>query len=257
VNLQTSTPTTLSTFNFPLQNLPAKLVKTPIMPPSEARKSTKESRAIGKIENIDSEDGIKLSASGRPVRKGAGKRPTDSNFVNSIDAIHDSIGDLVEENKKLISSSKSAKRKALAVFKRGRSPSPPPLVPIECPDVKAFAVQENDPAPEVIERTAMEPVNLVFHIPPGFQGPLKVQLDPETIARLATPCPLALSYSIPRSHKRQRLTDVDLSPKAIKKSHLPINVQRWVKKYGDKPRGFCDLPAGKLCYNVQVCFWLI
>ena len=211
------------------------------MAPVQALKSTKES--LLKAEEPIVDDDVKLSASGRPVRKGAGKRTSDSNYVNSIEAIRDTIGDLIEEKKQIFNNSKTTKKKVSMALKRPRSPSPPPLHPVECPDAKYFMAQESSPDPEITEATAFEPINLTFNIPIGFHGPLKVQLTGDLIARLATPSPLTHSFQLQRPTKRQRLIE-ESTPKQ-KKLSKPGKIERWVKKYGQEPRGFCHLPPGK------------
>jgi hypothetical protein len=210
------------------------------MAPVQALKSTKESML--KPEDPAADDDVKLSSSGRPVRKGAGKRVSDTNYVNSIDAIRDTIGDLIEEKKQIYSNSKTMKKKVPMSLKRPRSPTPPPLNPVECPDSKYFATQESSPDPEITEATAFEPINLTFNIPMGFHGPLKVQLTGDLIARLATPSPMIHNFPQQRCIKRQKLIE-EPTPK-LKKSK-PGKIERWVKKYGQEPRGFCHLPAGK------------
>jgi hypothetical protein len=211
------------------------------MPSPLARKSTKENQL--KPEDADMNDDHKLTTTGRPVRRTAGKRALDSNYVNSTDAIRDTLGDMIEETKNLFTN-KNTKKRVSTALRKIRSPTPPPLRTVDCPDASVFSTMENSPAPEITAATAFEPINLTFNIPLGFHGPLKIQLDGDILSRLATPSPLSHNFPTPpRANKRARIFDEHLP--VHKKASRSKKIDRFIRKHGHAPRGFCDLPPGK------------
>ncbi|KAF2670982.1 hypothetical protein BT63DRAFT_205433 [Microthyrium microscopicum] len=179
-------------------------------------------------------------ATGRPIRKNAGKREANPQYVNSIESIPDAMGDLIEENKLILNSGRNQKGKKR---KRARSPSPPPppLSPVECLTETDFTPLENTPTPEVTAVSELEPIQISFNIPLGFQGPLKIELDPSNFIRLATAASIqkAKSGSVP-ALKRQKLHE---PTQFSSNHHKSKRVMKWVNKYGTEPRGFLQLPA--------------
>jgi hypothetical protein len=175
---------------------------------------------------------------GRPSRKGAGKRTTDPDFVNSTEVIQDAIGDMIDENKEIMNGGRTKGRKR----KRARSPSPlpPPLSPVEVLNEAHFTPMEETPVPETMEMAQFEPISLTFNIPLGFSGPLNVQLDPSNfIRRPAAPTPQRTQYVVEPPVKRKKMELASSNGPRSKK------LAKWIKKYGAPPRGFMDLPAGK------------
>jgi hypothetical protein len=174
----------------------------------------------------------------RPTRKTAGKRAVNPDYVNSTEVIQDAIGDMIDENKEIMNGGRSKGRKR----KRARSPSPlpPPLSPVEVLNEAHFTPMEESPMPETMEVSHFEPINLTFNIPLGFQGPLKVELDPSNFVRRPTaPVPQRTQYVVEPPVKRRKLEQGSQNGARSKK------MAKWVKKYGKPPRGFLDLPAGK------------
>lgn len=193
------------------------------------------------------EEEVKLTASGRPMRRGAGKRGSDPNYVDSTSAIHDSLGDLIEETKEMLSNTRYGKKRANALLKRPRSPSPPPMRIVECPSESYFTSQENTPAPDMseeVDTVGYQPITLTFNIPVGFTGPLQLQLDPAMLIPMATPSPLSqrLPMNPPPFKRFKYLDEPTFKPK---RSRSAKKIAKYVQKHETEPRGFCDLPAGK------------
>jgi hypothetical protein len=229
---------------------------------TQARKSIKEmptnSNRAGS-EELGAEEPPQFSANGRPMRKSAGKRLSNPEFVNSTEVIQDAMGDMKEDNRALLT---SGRRTKATKRKRARSPSPAiaALSPVQCVTESDFTTQETTPAPvEVTEATGGGPINLTFNIPLGFVGPLKVQLDPSILNQLGHFQPTRSSTQaistekLPKANdfKRLKLTEESQKPQAPKSKKLT----KWIKKYGAPPRGFLDLPAGKThVFPFQSCF---
>jgi hypothetical protein len=183
-------------------------------------------------------DPIQISTSGRPLRKNAGRRTIDPNYVNSTDNINDAIGDLKEESKIAPSKFKKPLRK-----KRMRSLSPPPLSPlsVDFPTEAEFLAQEDPVDPYITMASGLQPINLTFNIPQGFNGLLKVQIDPATLLRLSTP-PSTRQQSPAFPTKRQCF-GLSSPVKSECRDQTSPTVASFIMKNGP-PRGFCDLPPG-------------
>jgi hypothetical protein len=163
---------------------------------------------------------------GRPVRKSAGRREIDPNYVNSTETINDAIGDLVEENKAIYPKQKKAIKR-----KRARSPSPPPLSPVEFPSNQQLKAQE-DPIDLTIAMPSEAPCHITVNVPLGFQGPIHLSIDATLLQRLSTP-----------PSTRQQTPFIQAPPP--KRQRFGKIVERFVAKHG-QPRGFCHLPPGML-----------
>lgn len=126
---------------------------------------------------------------GRPIRESAGKRQSDSVFVNSLDAVDDDEDDPFfygpEDNE---GNAKKRKRTpsppppgldnvAIDEFKRyrddpreldsARSPTPDPTFE----SYRPLSVDAGDKQPEP------ETINVTLNIPPGFSGPVHLSID--------------------------------------------------------------------------------
>jgi hypothetical protein len=125
---------------------------------------------------------ITYNRNGRPVRKSAGKKTPDPDYVDSK-ALDDELSDFVdeyfsEEEPEELEEDVPVKRKAKKQ-KRAPSPPPPPLSPLPPADVSSG---RSSPEPmdlgEPMQRLVdLEPISLTFNIQPGFSGPLTIQLD--------------------------------------------------------------------------------
>jgi hypothetical protein len=204
----------------------------------------------------DDKDGSTYSgetlAEGRPTRKNAGRRTLDPNYVNSTDCIKDAIGDLIEENKSIKSSSKTNKHmKALDKFgvitrKRARSPELAllPLSPIGFPTDMELEALEAPIDPRITLASELEPINIVFSIPPGFHGPLHLSLDPSTLLRLSTPPSTRQNSPLPFFNPKRRCLRVKSFTETESEATQSDEVKDFIQKNGP-PRGFCELPPGK------------
>lgn len=207
-------------------------------------------------EELGNEDAPAYSANGRPLRKSAGKRQSDPEFVNSTEVIQDAMGDMKEDNKMLLT---SGRRTKTVKRKRARSPSPsaPPLSPVQCiTDADFTTPQETTPAPvEVTETTESEVpgINLTINIPAGFVGPIKLQLDQSLLSKF-TQSQAKSPKNVAPAKPAERLSS--LNPTLFKRAKAAEDAQKtktskskkltkWIKKYGSPPRGFLDLPAGE------------
>jgi hypothetical protein len=210
------------------------------MAPSTALKSTKEKSGLP-LQKADED--AKFTPQGRPVRKNAGKRHNDGTFVNSTDAIVDKFADFVDQKSEEVNRSKSKYMKEFFQkrIKRGRSPSPPPYNPVHVPTEASLTAMEYAATPIVERSNQFEPINITVNIPLGYSGPVKIHLDSETIAKLAIPSPYQ-HHLTPNPHKRKRLHEsarqADVTPVQS------LRIRRYVKKHGQEPAGFCDLPPG-------------
>jgi hypothetical protein len=221
------------------------------MPPArQPRRSTKD-LAMEANANSTNNDSVsqEIATSGRPVRKSAGRRDMDPNFVNSTDNINDAIGDLLEENRIIFGGSKNKK---IIKRKRARSVTPPlpPLDIVNFPTEEDFKAQEEPIDPYITMASELQPINITFNIPLGFHGPLKVNIDPATLLRLSTP-PSTRQHS-PLPFTKRQCFGFDQALSTISKLEKPVTpfvgvsplVARFIRKHG-QPRGFCDLPPGK------------
>jgi hypothetical protein len=131
----------------------------------------------------DGEWGVTYNHHGRPVRKSAGKKTPDPDYVDSK-ALDDELSDYVddvlsEEEPEELEEVTPAKRKPKKQ-KRAPSPSPPPLSPLP-PEDAPLRMASPDPMdlgePLLQQLVNLEPISLTFNIQPGFAGPLHIQLD--------------------------------------------------------------------------------
>jgi hypothetical protein len=170
---------------------------------------------------------ITYNRNGRPVRKSAGKKTPDPDFVDTKtldDELSDYIDEpLSEEEPEDLDDDPPIKRK-FKKQKRTPSPSPPPLSPPPPEDVPSG---RSSPVPldlgEPLQRIDLEPITLTFNIQPGFSGPLKIQLD--------------LS-NVPLRHKC-RTENETASTKAVKSVSLALNEDK--KGFLTFPPGTCHL----------------
>jgi hypothetical protein len=127
--------------------------------------------------------GVTYNRHGRPVRKSAGKKTPDPDFVDSK-ALDDELSDYIDdtfsdEEPEEIEEVTPTKRKPKRQ-KRAPSPSPPPLSPLP-PEDAPLRMSSPEPIdlgePLLQQLVDLEPINLTFNIQPGFSGPLHIQLD--------------------------------------------------------------------------------
>lgn len=178
---------------------------------------------------------ITYNRNGRPVRKSAGKKTPDPDFVQAVE--EEQLSDYFDEDP--ISSDDEPeefadvllyKRKAKKQ-KRAHSPTPPPLSPLPPLDVSS---ERSSPSPvpmkldHVQQCFDFEPINLTFNIAPGFSGPLHVKLDLSNV-------PL-------RAKRRQLSTGTDAVAKSEKVLSLAIHEEK---------KGFLSFPPGK-SYEIVV-----
>jgi hypothetical protein len=208
-------------------------------------------------EELGNEDAPAYSANGRPLRKSAGKRQSDPEFVNSTEVIQDAMGDMKEDNKILLTSgrrTKTVKRKRA----RSLSPSAPPLSPVQCiTDADFTTTQETTPAPVEVTETAESEVpgiNLTINIPAGFVGPIKLQLDQSLLSKFAQNMTKSPMNAVPVQQIEKLSTlnpslvrHAKVTEEAKTKNPKSKKLTKWIKKYGSPPRGFLDLPAGESC----------
>lgn len=185
-------------------------------------------------------------ARGRPTRKTAGKRAVDPVFVNSTEVIQDALSDMIDENKELMNGGRGRGRKR----KRAKSPSPlpipKPLSTVEVLNEAHFTPMEETPVPENLDRIHCEPISLTFNIPLGFEGPLKVELDPSKLFHRSKPSvPQRAQYVVEPAVKRIKMERVANSAQRSNK------IANYVQQYGMVPRGFLDLPPGECMDSSQ------
>jgi hypothetical protein len=131
----------------------------------------------------DGDWAITYSRHGRPVRKSAGKKTPDPDYVDSK-TLDDELSDYVDhapsdEDPDEIEEATPTKRKPKRQ-KRAPSPSPPPLSPLP-PEDAPLRMSSPEPMdlgePLLQHLVNLEPISLTFNIQPGFSGPLHIQLD--------------------------------------------------------------------------------
>ncbi|KAF2495621.1 hypothetical protein BU16DRAFT_394462 [Lophium mytilinum] len=111
---------------------------------------------------------------GRPIRRGAGQKRKDDGYVDSV-IIEDDI--IPVESCSEDEDGNPTVRK-VSKRKRTPSPTPPPLDALIDDDLPPC--EESDDEDQ--DTDTAQPIELTFHIPPGFKGPLVVRLDHKLLA---------------------------------------------------------------------------
>ncbi|KAF2753715.1 hypothetical protein EJ05DRAFT_169601 [Pseudovirgaria hyperparasitica] len=148
-----------------------------------------------------------FSASGRPLRKTAGKKPIHPQYVDSTSLVDDLEGfsdmDRDTELDTVTSDEDVRPRKTVkkASRKRKRSPSPPPAPPLspihsDVDEVDSSDSYSHSDSQPVTPIDAPPMLSLTFNVPKGFTGPFVVQLDPSMLMS-NSPFPYARSLDTP------------------------------------------------------------
>ncbi|TKA62916.1 hypothetical protein B0A49_12002 [Cryomyces minteri] len=114
---------------------------------------------------------------GRPIRKGAGRKSLDPEYLDSTELVLGDSGDerSNDEEELPMNEHTGAKTPKLRKRKRTPSPTPTPLSPVRYDDVFA---REISPALQGLESGAKAPsISLTINFPSEHRGPLVVNLD--------------------------------------------------------------------------------
>lgn len=176
--------------------------------PSRATRKSASKRAVS--EELGDGD-LSLSynpRTGRPVRRSAGRKSTNSDFIDPVQAISDAEDHDTDEEK------------YVRPRKRRRSPSPPvsprmeidePYSPVRSPE-RSLTEEAATPVSDV------SPISLTFNVPPGHSGPFVINLD------VAALMGMTIQPNRNAKHKKTSLrlsTDSDLSSRLSRKSERP------------------------------------
>lgn len=140
---------------------------------------------------------------GRPIRANAGRKSLNPGYMDTTEVVgllsdEESAEEDAWEDEEVLSAKKKLKHRL--TLKRKRSPSPPP--PILSPAHSDFDFLRggspdfsiNSPADQKSISPTLPPIHLTINIPPGFEGPLRIELDP---SKLVQPAGQRVSYVRP------------------------------------------------------------
>jgi hypothetical protein len=157
------------------------------MPPGHRHTEAAVRKRAASINDGDGDSAIKYNRNGRPIRNCAGKKKNPGPDYADLLALDDELsgfGDdflLLDDEEDLDEADEDDEppKKKRNFRRRSPSPTPPPLSPLpqEDPSSRSASPEPSEPdVPDMLFHD-LEPINLTFNIPPGFSGPLKVQLD--------------------------------------------------------------------------------
>jgi hypothetical protein len=128
---------------------------------------------------------------GRPVRANAGRKSLDPGYLNTTEVVdllsEEESEEDVWEDEEVLSAKRKPKRRLTLKRKRSPSPTPPILSPAHSDfdflrgDSPDFGTNSPAAYTSAAPVPALPPIHLTINIPPGFQGPLRVELDPSKL----------------------------------------------------------------------------
>jgi hypothetical protein len=187
-------------------------------------------RRAAPAQGRDSSEGLYNHLTGRPIRRGAGKKTKQEGYVDSVIIEDDIIP--VESCSEDEDGNPTVRR--VSKRKRTPSPSPPPLDAIMYDDLplRDDSEEDDDEAADT-----GRPIELTFNIPAGFKGPLVVKLDRELLTTAA-----AESSIVKRAKSDSSASWLAKRYRKPKKVTTKCPAKRAAEKHSLHAKGFLKLP---------------